>query len=134
MWSVKRILAVALSAALGVGSGAALPADFDGSKPLICATIEAHGCDAGDRCLRVLPGSVGLPQFLRIDFARQAIIGPMRTAPIASIERNPGQMLLQGTELGFGWTLALDTASGKMNATLVNRAVAFAVYGACTPQ
>jgi hypothetical protein len=135
MWSAKKILhAVVLPTALGLVSGAALSADFDGSKPLLCATFEAHGCDAGDTCLRVLPARVGLPQFLRIDFAKQAIIGPKRTTPIASIERGPGQMLLQGTELGIGWTIALDTASGRISATLVNREVAFAVFGACTPQ
>lgn len=135
MWFAKKFLqAIALPAALGLGSGAALSADFDGSKPLLCATFEAHGCDAGDQCLRVLPARVGLPEFLRIDFAKQVIIGPKRTTPIVSIERSPGQMLLQGTELGIGWTVALDTASGKMNATLVNREVAFAVFGACTPQ
>jgi len=135
MWFAKRFVqAVALPAALGLGSGGALAADFDGSKPLLCATIEAHGCDAGEQCLRVLPHRVGLPQFLRIDFAKQAIIGPKRTTPIVSIERSPGQMLLQGTELGLGWTVALDTASGRISATLVNREVAFAMFGACTPQ
>jgi hypothetical protein len=135
MWFAKRWLRIiALPAALGLAPEAVLAADFDGSKALLCATIEAHGCDAGDDCLRVLPTRVGLPQFLRIDFAKQAIIGPKRTTPIVSIERSPGQILLQGTELGIGWTVALDTASGKMNATLVNREVAFAVYGACTPQ
>jgi hypothetical protein len=109
-------------------------ADFDGSKPLICATMEAHDCDAGETCTRVLPDNLGLPQFIRIDFAKQAIVGPKRTTPIRNIERSPDQILMQGTELGFAWTLAIETASGKLNASFVNAENAVAVFGACTPQ
>ena len=131
---MKRILhASALLATLGLAAGMASAADFDGSKRLLCATFEAHGCDAGETCLRVLPARVALPQFLRIDFAKQAIVGPQRSAAITSIERGSGQLLLQGTELSFGWTLALDTSSGKMTATLVNRIAAVVMFGACTP-
>ena len=109
-------------------------ADFDGSKPLLCATVEAHDCDAGETCQRALPDSLGLPQFMRIDFAKQAVVGPKRSSPIKSIERSPGQMLLQGTELGFAWTLALDTASGKLVASFANGESAIIVFGVCTPQ
>ena len=109
-------------------------ADFDGSRPLLCATVESHDCDAGETCQRALPESLGLPQFMRIDFAKQAVVGPKRSSPIKSIERSPGQMLLQGTELGFAWTLALDTASGKLVASFANGESAIIVFGACTPQ
>lgn len=124
---------VLLLAMAGVATGAALAADFDGSKPLLCATMEAHDCDAGESCQRALPDSLGLPQFVRIDFAKQEIAGPKRTTPIKSIERSPAQLLMQGTELGFGWTLALDAASGKLSATFVNGESAVIVFGACTP-
>ncbi|HTP62819.1 MAG TPA: hypothetical protein VMJ14_12130 [Burkholderiales bacterium] len=109
-------------------------ADFDGSKSLICATMEAHDCDAGETCTRVLPDNLGLPQFIRIDFAKQAIVGPKRTTPIKSMERSPDQVLLQGTELGFAWTLAIESATGRLNASFVNAENAVAVFGACTPQ
>lgn len=122
-----------LAIALGLAAGLAGAADFDGSKPLLCANIEAHDCDAGETCERALPTNLGLPQFLRIDFAKQEVAGPKRTSPIKSIERSPKQLLLQGTELGFGWTLALDTASGKLSATFVNGESAVIVFGACTP-
>jgi hypothetical protein len=41
--------------------------------------------------------------------------------------------LLQGTELGFAWTIALDQANGKMMVTLVDRDGAFVFFGSCTP-
>ena len=128
---MKKILSFAGLCLVWTAAGAA---DFDGSKPLICATVEAHDCDAGETCLRALPDSLGLPQFLRIDFAKQVIVGPRRTTPFKSIERSAGQILVQGTELGFGWTLALDTASGKLAATMLNGETAIVVFGACLPQ
>jgi len=124
----------ALLAAFCLAPGAVVAADFDGSKPLICATMEAHDCDAGETCTRVLPDNLGVPQFLRIDFAKQAIVGPKRTTPIRNIERSPDQVLLQGTELGFAWTLAIEIASGRLNASFVNAENAVVVFGACTPQ
>jgi hypothetical protein len=131
--TMNKFIQGALLVALGLAAGAAVAADFDGSKPLLCATMEAHDCDAGESCMRALPGSLGLPQFVRVDFAGQMVTGPKRTTPIKSIERSPGQILLQGTELGFGWTLALDTANGKLSATFVNGESAVIVFGACTP-
>lgn len=132
---MKRILhGAALLAALGYASNAAFGADFDGSKPLICATMEAHDCEAGETCQRALPDTVGLPNFMRIDFAKQAIVGPKRTTAIKAIERSPTQVLLLGTEMGFAWTLAIDATTGKLSASFVNGENAVIAYGACTPQ
>ena len=35
------------------------------------------------------------------------------------------QLILQGREGGFGWTMALDVTSGEMTATLANRSGAY---------
>jgi len=112
---------------------AAFGADFDGSKPLLCATIDAHACDPGAVCVRGLPADLGAPQFLRIDFSRKTIVGPQRTTAIRFIESAESQILLQGTELGFAWTVALDKQDGTMTLTLVNREDAYVLFGACTP-
>jgi len=112
----------------------AFAADFDGSKPLICATMEAHDCNAGETCKRGLPGSVGAPIFLRIDFAKKEIAGPKRTTQIKNMEKSKEQIILQGTELGLGWTLALDSADGGLSASMVDRDTAVILFGACTPQ
>ena len=93
-------------------------ADFDGSKPLLCATIDAHFCDVGEVCYRTLPALLGAPQFMHINFAKKAIIGPHRTAEIRFMEPSEGQLLLQGTELGYAWSVALDTKTGAISTTL----------------
>jgi hypothetical protein len=120
-------------AACAICASSAWGGDFDGSKPLLCATIDAHSCDPGQTCLRGLPADLGVPQFLRIDFSKKTVVGPARTTPIRFMEAGTGQLLLQGTELGFAWSIALDTADGTMTLSLVNRDDAYMLFGACTP-
>jgi hypothetical protein len=114
-------------------AGAATAGDFDGSKLLICAPVEAIDCAAGEACTKGRPEDIGAPNFLRIDFAHKVIVGPKRTTPILSMDKSDAQILLQGTELGYSWTLVLDQESGAMTATLVNREEAFVLFGSCTP-
>jgi hypothetical protein len=129
MRTVAYLLSGALTAA------AALPvsaSDFDGSKLLICAPVEAMDCVAGGACEKNTPDEVGAPAFIRIDVARKAVVGPKRTSAIQVLEKTDQQLLLQGTELGYGWTLALDQETGKLSITLANREGAFVLFGACT--
>lgn len=129
----KKCLRFALAALCWLGSASLWAADFDGSKPLLCATVDAHGCDAGETCLRGLPAELGVPQFLRIDFTRKTIVGSQHTTPIRFIETGQSQTFLQGTERGFAWTIALDRTDGTMTGSLVNSEDAYVLFGACTP-
>jgi hypothetical protein len=110
-----------------------LGADFDGSKPLICATVDAHACDPGEVCLRDLPDGFGMPSFMHLDFTKKTIAGPKRTTAIRFIDKDTDQLLLQGTELGYAWTIALDQTDGSLTLTLVNNRDVFVVFGNCTP-
>ncbi|MEN2471649.1 hypothetical protein [Burkholderia sp. GS2Y] len=83
-------------------------------------------------CVRALPADVGAPRFLSIDFNKKTIAGPARSAPIQFMEQGQNQIAMQGTELGFAWTLVLDTRDGTITATLVNREDAVVVFGDCT--
>lgn len=113
--------------------GTAFAGDFDGSKPLICATVDAMDCVSGEKCTKGRPGDMGAPAFLRIDFANKTIGGPKRTTSIVSMNTSENQILLQEKELEYGWTFALDQEAGKFSATLVNRDGVFVLFGSCTP-
>jgi hypothetical protein len=110
----------------------ALAADFDGSKPLLCATQSALDCSRGDDCAAGLPEDVGAPTFMRIDLAKKAVIGPKTTSDILLQEKSAKQLLLQGREGGFGWTIVVDQQSGELTVSLTNRSGAYVLYGACT--
>ena len=107
---------------------------IDGTKPLICASLQAVSCAPGEECERGLPESIGAPQFLRIDLAKKEIIGPKRTAQILFLEKSDEQITMQGFELGMGWTLAIDRATGKAIITFANREEGIVIFGACTAQ
>jgi hypothetical protein len=106
---------------------------FDGAKPLLCSSIEALDCDPGMPCERGIPEIMGAPQFLRIDFAKNEIAGPLRTTKIRSMEKDDDQIVLQGYEIGLGWTLAIDRATGTMRITFAGSDASFIIFGACTP-
>lgn len=130
MNSVVRGLIVA-AACLTLGS--AVGADFDGSRPLICAPTEAVQLRPGEAIVKSRPTDIGAPAFLRVDIAKKQIAGPKRVTPIKYIEKDDQQILLQGTELGFGWTLALDRRLGEMRLTFVDSVGAVVLSGSCTP-
>ena len=44
-----------------------------------------------------------------------------------------GQLLLQGREGNFGWTIVIEAETGEMSVTLVNHIHAYVLYGNCTP-
>jgi hypothetical protein len=111
----------------------AIGADFDGSRLLICANVEAMDCISGEDCKKSLPEDIGAPAFVRIDIPNKSIIGQKSTSPIALMENSEDQLLLQGREQGFGWTMSLDQATGKLVTTLVNQHGAYVLFGSCTP-
>jgi hypothetical protein len=128
----RTIRAPFAAVALALGS-TAMAGDFDGSRLLICAPVEAMACHTGEGCEAGIPDDVGAPAFMRVDFARKVIVGPKRTSPIRSMDKDDKQILLQGTELGLAWSMALNSADGKMVLTLNNREGAFVLFGSCTP-
>jgi hypothetical protein len=111
----------------------AFAADFDGSKPLICAPVDAVNLLSGEEIVKSRPSDAGAPSFLRVDFANKKITGPKQVTPIKYMEKSDKQILLQGTELGFGWTLALDQQDGGMTVTFADRTGAVVLSGSCTP-
>jgi len=110
-----------------------MASDFDGSKNLICATIEARDCVLGAACYTGHPKKIGAPSFIRVHFDTREMEGEKTTSPIASIQETAEQVLLQGVENGYGWSFALDPASGDFTASLTNTNGSFLLFGSCTP-
>ena|SRR5215470_43829 len=127
-WIVRSLCASFIAFASSAFGG-----DFDGSKRLICAPVVAMDCAIEEDCVKGLPSEIGAPAFMRIDFEKKTVSGPKRVSPVLHMEKSEKQLLLQGSELGYGWTIALDQTSGKMVATLVDHEGAFVFSGSCTP-
>jgi len=111
-------------------------ADVDGSKSLLCATIETLECGSGIECRRGTAQSINLPQFLKIDFKEKKISGTrdsgeVLTTEIENMERSDGKLVLQGTQNNKGWSMLINEATGKMTITVSDDQVGFMVFGAC---
>jgi hypothetical protein len=117
---------------IGLAAAPAQANDFDGARVLLCAPVQAFDCAAGEDCAKELPEQLGAPPFLRIDVPNKAVIGPKRTSPILLADKSETQLVLQGTELGYGWTLVVDRETGKLTATLASRENVVVLFGACT--
>lgn len=119
--------------------------DFDGSKPLICASTQLMECEAGEPCRQVSAERIDAPQFFRIDFKAKAIQlaraqGDARSTQIERMETVDGKLILQGAEDrepdvadGLGWSLAISQERGSMVLTGSGDETAFVIFGACTP-
>jgi len=114
-------------------AGTAVAGDFDGSKKLICAPVVAMDCAVSSQCLSGTPDDMGAPTFIRIDFDKKEVRGTNRTSPVLHMEKSPEQVLLLGVEVGLGWTIAINSETGRMYGTLAGRDGAFVLIGSCTP-
>ena len=113
-----------------------LAGDFDGSKPLICAMIEAFECGPDTGCESGAPESNGLSRFLRVDVGKKEVYttkeSQERASKIEKADHAQGMLLLSGTQNGRGWTLAVNESTGYMVLSVAGDQVAFVVFGACT--
>jgi hypothetical protein len=126
-------------------AGSAWAADFDGSRPLICASTQVIECEAGASCRQVSAESIDAPQFFRIDFKAKTIKlaraqGDARSTQIERMETVDGKLVLQGVEDGaqdvndgLGWSLAISQDRGGMVLTGSGDETAFVIFGVCTP-
>lgn len=133
---ISLIMALLLTTCL---TGQLLAEDFDGSKPLLCATIEVFECQPGEQCSETTIESVNIPQFVTFDFKEKTISGtlPDNTAKTAKIEAQTvmdGKLVLQGAQNGRGWSIVIAEDTGKMALTASDDQAGFVVFGACIPK
>jgi hypothetical protein len=110
--------------------------DFDGSKPLVCAMIEAFECGPTTGCESGTPESNGLSRFLRVDVGKKEVRTTKQSrekpSKIERVDHADGVLLLSGTQSGRGWNLAINESTGYMVLSVAGDQVAFVVFGACT--
>ena len=129
---------------LAMSWGSAQAASFDGSQPLLCASVVTLECLPGGDCFRVPPEAIAAPQFIHLDFKAKTLkttksAGENRSTPIEHSEKIDGKLILQGAEDGvegvrdgIGWTISISQDTGKMVVTAAADDAAFIIFGACT--
>ena len=141
MKKIKLLCAAIIFAPLGLVAAA----NFDGSKPLLCASTELQECIPGVGCERVTAESINAADFFRIDVKKKTITAAARNQSrppqrIESSTKTEHLLVIQGSddgvegvrEDGLAWSIAIDKISGKMVLTASGNEVAFVVFGSCT--
>ncbi len=111
--------------------------DISNAKKLICAPVTAIDCGIEGSCERGTADSINFPQFVRIDLAKRMVLGEapdgkMRTSKIMNVVNSDGSMILQGAQLGRGWSAVINKGTGKFVVTTSGADFAFVVFGSCT--
>jgi hypothetical protein len=122
-----------LAAALCVAAAPALAADFDGSKPLICSSIEAHDCGLGITCERAIAEDLNVPQFIRLDFTAKTMSARGRSSNMQSYTRSSGMLIVQGVENSRAFSITISEQTGKLVGAIAADEEGFMIFGACTP-
>jgi len=129
--TILRIGICLLLLLASVIAAAAAPS-FDGSKPMQCSIDTAMICSDPSVCVRGTAATVNLPPVLNVDVGQRVISGAAtgRTIKIAWVNTEGGRLLVGGTELGGGWTMAVSD-TGVMSSAVIVRSGGFLLFGTC---
>ncbi len=141
MKKIKLLCAVIVFAPIGFVAAA----DFDGSKPLLCASVNLNECIPGVGCETVTADNINAADFFRIDVKKKTITVSARNQSrppqrIKSSAKTDHLLVIQGSDNGvegvrddgLAWSIAIDKISGKMVVTASGDEVAFVIFGSCT--
>jgi hypothetical protein len=133
-----KTLSRAALAALALSAAPAAAADFDGSKPLLCASVEAIECTQFEKCQQAAFEILNVPTFIRIDFKKKEVTGTLpdgakRTVKVDTVASNETRTVLQGVDGQRPWTVVIGQELGAMTSTAVDPHTSFIVFGHCTP-
>jgi len=130
-------LRIGLSALLLLAAAVAIAfaaPPYDGSKPMKCSIETTMICSDPNVCVRGNADTVGLPGVLNVDVGQRVISGAAtgRTIKIAWVNTDGGRLLIGGTEMGGGWTMAVSQDTGAMSSAVIVRSGGFLLFGSCT--
>ncbi len=126
------ILALALSVPFAAQGG-----DYDGSKTLLCTPTDALSCAGTGECERVTTKTLGVPQYIKVDFGKKLLSGRLesgdeRKTPVRHVKAGEYSTLLQGGEYGRGWSFVIQHDTGKMSGAIAGYEGAVVLLGACS--
>jgi hypothetical protein len=134
---MRKLIGIILLSSMFTMSYQFASADFDSSKPLLCAVIETIECDAGKGCSETTVEIMNIPQFIWIDMEKSKISGKVEGGKqedtvIKNFEQVDGKLIMQGGEGGRGWSMVIQESTGKLSATISGDQAGFVIFGACT--
>jgi len=137
--TMRIILMTTLFAAVTVfATESAKAGVFDGTKNLVCATLEISECDFDSGCERKTYAEADFPAFVNVEFTSKRVVAVVggetgRSTAIEKVSSKDGKTILQGAENGRAWSMLINQESGDMTAAIADVGATFSIFGACTP-
>ena len=130
-------LAACVATAVPPVSTAAAAEATEGSKDIICAVVDVVACAEDGSCVQGRAKDFDLQQMVILDREKKVVRSTHETennslSPIKNMETSGGHLIVQGVENSRGWSVAIDTATGRMSGSGVGDALSFLVFGTCT--
>jgi hypothetical protein len=131
------VLAACVAAAVPFVSSAAADEPAEGSTDIVCAVIDVVACAEEGACIQGRAKDFDLHQMFIVDVEKKVVHSTRESenkavSPVKNLETSGGHLIVQGVENSRGWSIAIDTATGKMSASGVGDALSFLVFGTCT--
>lgn len=131
------LMLAALVAATGATASRA--DDLTGQQRFLCTASQVTLCYTDGDCDKGSPWDFDVPQFIEVDLQAKRLSttkasGQSRTTPIVNMQRDAGQVVLQGYENKRAFSFLIDEKTGWMTVAVARRDVAVTVFGACTPK
>jgi hypothetical protein len=131
-WTRSLVCAMLGTTVAGT-AGLAVAGPYDGSRPFLCAVTANVECAASGQCERHIATDETAPAILKFDVAGQTVTtGTARKSPIKSVTHLDGQLILQGSEDGRGWSATIDEDTGRMAVSTADNDYTFSLFGACS--
>lgn len=136
---IRVVSIIALVALFSLFASYAAAADFDGSKPLLCAITDIMECPQDGQCREVSIQDANIPRFLEIGFEKKEIseVGfakEERRTEIKGMEKTETYLMLQGSQNNRGWSMTISQENGEAVISVAGARAGFVVFGACTPR
>ena len=118
--------------------GAVFADNVAGSNSLLCYGLSAARCEIGEECKAVAPWQLNLPDFVKLDLRGKRIqttagSAEQRETPLQNVQRNNGNILIQGVqgERAFSWVISETSGEGTLSVAGHGQGVT--VFTVCTP-
>lgn len=128
--------AIGLAAALAAGSLAADP--LGDARNILCTVLDTHVCVEAAGCAEVLAEELNVPRFIEVDTRAKKLStteasGENRETVVDSVQRDAGQITLQGVESGRAFSLFISESTGLATFAAAAEGRSVSVFGICTP-
>ena len=128
---------------LALAAAATLPAvaqadNLAGADRFLCASSRVVRCYSVGDCDSGPPCECNMPSFIQVDLRKKLLSTPaasaeQRRSPLTHVQREAGQIIVQGTENGRALSMVIAEETGLASSAIALDGITVTVFGACTP-